>query len=209
MRPPFFMEILFAGCSNTWGDELKDRLNSRYSKIMCDALGANETNIAECGRSNDWISRRVLEETKKKHYDLVVVQLTIPNRIEYFEGNEFFKFHLQGAKDKNRLHQSKMKWYYSFINNDKHAIENMYKNLCLLSNAVNTEMVVLYADCSPKSKVDHTSSYWYQQCDTNIHWMWRDIFKHEFRKGPRGKSETHPLEDQHKMIADYLLNKDK
>ena len=203
------MEILFAGCSITWGDELKDRLNSRYSKIICDALGANETNIAECGRSNDWIARRVVEETRKKKYDRVYVQLTIPSRLEYFEGDKFFKFHLQGARDKNRLHQSKMKWYYSFVNNDKHAVENMYKNLCLISNAANTETVVMYGDSRPESKVDHTLSYWYQMCDTNVHWLWRDIFKYEFRNGPYGKFEGHPREEHHKLIADYLLNKDK
>ena len=67
--PPFFMEILFVGCSITWGDELQDRMKDRYSRLVCDALGANETNVAECGTSNDWIARRTVEEVQKKEYD--------------------------------------------------------------------------------------------------------------------------------------------
>ena len=61
------MDILFVGCSITWGDELKDRLNTRYSKLICDALGANETNIAECGMSNDWIARRTLKRHERRN----------------------------------------------------------------------------------------------------------------------------------------------
>ena len=37
------MEFLFVGCSITWGDELEDRLNERYSKLVSDACGANGT----------------------------------------------------------------------------------------------------------------------------------------------------------------------
>ena len=58
------MEFLFVGCSVTWGDELKHRFSDRYSKLVCKALGATETNIAECARSNDWIARRTVEETR-------------------------------------------------------------------------------------------------------------------------------------------------
>ena len=69
------MNFLFVGCSITWGDELEDRLNERYSKLVCDACGANENNVAEMAQSNDWIARRTIEETRKKKYDRVYVQL--------------------------------------------------------------------------------------------------------------------------------------
>ena len=35
-------------------------------------------------RSNDWIARRTVEETQKKKYDRVYVQLTVPVRSELY-----------------------------------------------------------------------------------------------------------------------------
>ena len=93
------MEFLFVGCSMTWGDELEDRFNSRYSKIVSDALGANETNIAQCGQSNDWIARRTVEETRKKRYDRVYVQLTVPSRMEYFTAQGMFHNSINNVLD--------------------------------------------------------------------------------------------------------------
>ena len=213
MRPPFFMEILFAGCSITWGDELKDRLNSRYSKIICDALGANETNIAECGQSNDWIARKVVEETQRKKYDRVYVQLTIPSRLEYFTEDAVNKLSLQYAKDTRRRCHSQARWYYKMVWNRKHGVENMYKNKFIIEKVVDCELIFLFADCcdenSRRGRHLHHQSYWKQFCKIDHYWIWEDILGHRFGKGPLGKSETHPLEDSHKKIADYLLNKDK
>ena len=41
------MKIYFDGCSWTWGAELKDPYQSRYSKIISDKLGAEEYNISK------------------------------------------------------------------------------------------------------------------------------------------------------------------
>ena len=46
------MKILFHGCSITWGDELEDRENERYSKLVSDKFDTKENNIALCGNSN-------------------------------------------------------------------------------------------------------------------------------------------------------------
>ena len=109
------MDILFVGCSITWGDELKDRLNTRYSKLICDALGANETNIAECGMSNDWIARRTVEETRKKKYDRVYVQLTMPSRLEYFTDKGPCKFHHHMVSQKDKPYYTEGRWYYKML----------------------------------------------------------------------------------------------
>ena len=54
------MKIYFDGCSWTWGAELKDPYQSRYSKIISDKLGAEEYNISKCGASNNRITRQLL-----------------------------------------------------------------------------------------------------------------------------------------------------
>ena len=206
------MEILFVGCSITWGDELQDRLKDRYSRLVCDALGANETNVAECGRSNDWIARRTVEEVQKKEYDRVYVQLTVPNRLEYFTEEGAHKFSLQAAERKNDL-AYKMKWYYKFVRNFQNDVENMYKNKFIIESVVKCPLTFIVADCTLEHKPEmwhlHKQSNWNRLCKIDHSWIWHDILGHPFRKGPLGRKENHPLEGPHKKIADYLLNSTK
>ena len=204
------MDILFVGCSITWGDELKDRLNTRYSKLICDALGANETNIAECGMSNDWIARRTVEETRKKKYDRVYVQLTATPRMEFFNQDGPCKFTPQIVKQKEKSYYIEGRWYYKMIYNMYHGIENLYKNKFIIESAVDSELVFLFADSKQDRKL-HEGSYWNSFCKIKQH----EIFRHILR-GPLSKSEVdrlyplgkrgHPLESSHQKIADYLLS---
>ena len=204
------MDILFVGCSITWGDELKDRLNTRYSKLICDALGANETNIAECGMSNDWIARRTVEETRKKKYDRVYVQLTATPRMEFFNQDGPCKFTPQIVKQKEKSYYIEGRWYYKMIYNMYHGIENLYKNKFIIESAVDSELVFLFADSKQDRKL-HEGTHWNSFCKIKQH----EIFRHILR-GPLSKSEVdrlyplgkrgHPLESSHQKIADYLLS---
>jgi len=206
------MEILFVGCSITWGDELQDRQNDRYSRLICDALGANETNVAECGRSNDWIARRTVEEVQKKDYDRVYVQLTIPSRLEYFTEDGVYKFSVHGSRRKDEM-AHKMRWHYKFIDNYQNNIENMYKNKFIIETTVKSPLTFIAADSasenSPENWHLHCKSYWNQLCKVDHSWIWRDILGYCYGTGPLGRREPHPLEGPHKKIANYLLNKDK
>ena len=65
------MKILFHGCSITWGDELEDRENERYSKLVSDKFDTKENNIALCGNSNDRIVRETIEYLKTSKVDVV------------------------------------------------------------------------------------------------------------------------------------------
>ena len=51
------MKILYNGCSITWGDELTDRENQRYSRLVSNHYNAEEVNLASNGISNDRIVR--------------------------------------------------------------------------------------------------------------------------------------------------------
>ena len=80
------MKIYFDGCSWTWGAELKDPFQSRYSKIICDELKAEEYNISKRGASNNRITRQLLVDHKNiNEFDLVIIQLTYPQREEYYD----------------------------------------------------------------------------------------------------------------------------
>ncbi len=80
------MKIYFDGCSWTEGAELKDPHQSRYSKIICDKLGAEEYNISKSGAGNDRMVRQLLVDHKNiSEFDLVIIQLTYPERHEYYD----------------------------------------------------------------------------------------------------------------------------
>ena len=78
------MKIYFDGCSWTKGEELENQEEERYSKLICDELGAEETNLAIKGGSNDRIVRNLLVENHIEEYDLAVIQMTLPVRTEYY-----------------------------------------------------------------------------------------------------------------------------
>ncbi len=209
------MEFLFVGCSMTWGDELEDRFNSRYSKIVSDALGANETNIAQCGQSNDWIARRTVEETRKKRYDRVYVQLTVPSRLEYFTEDGSYKFSHQMVKQKEKAYYIQGRWYYKTVWNKQLGIENMYKNKFIIENALDfrTQLVFLSADCCPEGKKKnrhlHDNSYWNRLCKVDNIWIWKDILGPYPTTIDMMGERGHPLEPAHLKIANYLISHGK
>ena len=79
------MKIYFDGCSWTEGAELKHPQEERYSKLICDELGAEETNLGIGGGSNDRIVRNLLVENDIENYDLAIIQMTFPARTEYWD----------------------------------------------------------------------------------------------------------------------------
>ncbi len=84
-----FSKILFHGCSITWGDELEDRENERYSKLVCNNFGVDEKNIALCGNSNDRIVREAIEYLENEKVDIVILQFTVQSRMEWFDRQGF------------------------------------------------------------------------------------------------------------------------
>jgi len=78
------MKIYFDGCSRTWGGELENREQERFSSLICKKLDAEEYNISRGGASNERIVRQLLVENDITDYDLAIIQMTFPSRTEYF-----------------------------------------------------------------------------------------------------------------------------
>ena len=85
------MKIYFDGCSMTHGRGYlgEDFKNIRWSKILCNQLGADEYNISTSGSSNQRILRNLATKNFNEKYDLAVIQLTFPSRTEYYNGEKF------------------------------------------------------------------------------------------------------------------------
>ena len=80
------MKIYFDGDSWTWGGGLEKELREsrRYSRIVCEKMGAEETNLSIGGGSNERIVRQLLVENDITKYNLAIIQMTYPSRTEYF-----------------------------------------------------------------------------------------------------------------------------
>ena len=85
------MKIYFDGCSWTQGTELENQEEERYSKLICNHLGAEETNLGYGGGSNDRIVRNLLVENNIEKYDAAFIQMTFPARTEYLKLAKWIK----------------------------------------------------------------------------------------------------------------------
>ena len=81
------MKIYFDGDSWTHGGELdkKGREYLRYSRLVSKKLGAVEYNFSQCGASNYKIVRRLLIDHDISEYDIAIIQMTYPERLEYYD----------------------------------------------------------------------------------------------------------------------------
>ena len=128
------MKIYFDGCSWTKGEELIHEEQERYSKLICDELGAEEINLSIKGGSNNRIVRNLLVENNIEDYDLAIIQMTFPVRTEYFDKdwvrvnpkNNFTKW-LHGENgdirrlgEKFKYHADFWKYWYMHVSNQKY-----------------------------------------------------------------------------------------
>jgi len=85
------MKIYVDGCSYTYGGELKDPEKTRYSTLLGNKIGAEVCNVAQGGASNARIVRNLLVENDITKYDLAIIQLTFPERLEYYDPHRILK----------------------------------------------------------------------------------------------------------------------
>ena len=223
------MKILFHGCSITWGDELEDRENERYSKLVSDKFDTKENNIALCGNSNDRIVRETIEYLQTSKVDVVVMQFTVHSRIEWFDKDGWIhrftpqltsthgKLKLKGIAGRDDLRErmySAGKWFYRFVYGDIFGVENMWKNILLFDaycKANDIKFIPLLADHYAEPirrpekfyRVGHTG-WWKPLCEgipvVRIH---ESILKES--PSPMFLPKNHPSPLGHKEIANKVI----
>ena len=115
------MKIYFDGCSNTAGLELKDPLNTRFSKLVCNHFNAEEYNIGKVSGSDRRMARNLLEHDLSQ-YDMFVIQLTQKSRSEYWcERDKRWKILRHVLKDKHRDDDDRVKVSNIWDNYLKHV----------------------------------------------------------------------------------------
>ena len=205
--------ITFSGCSITWGDELNDRLNERYSKLVADHYNTKGYNMSECGISNDAIVRRTIEYLRGTRPDLVVLQFTVTQRIEFFDANvEPEKWTPQ------RLKSVRQRDYYTRIYNEVLGAENLWKNIFLFDSfckSIGQKYVSIIAEHYestqrwPERYYENKKGYWRSLCnDYTPVWMHMDVLK-GLKQCPahyaNGFNGGHPSAKGHKAIANKII----
>jgi len=205
--------ITFSGCSITWGDELNDRLNERYSKLVADHYNTKGYNMSECGISNDAIVRRTIEYLQGTRPDLVVLQFTVTQRIEFFDANvEPEKWTPQ------RLKSVRQRDYYTRIYNEVLGAENLWKNIFLFDSfckSIGQKYVSIIAEHYestqrwPERYYENKKGYWRSLCnDYTPVWMHMDVLK-GLKQCPahyaNGFNGGHPSAKGHKAIANKII----
>jgi len=81
------MKIYFDGDSwmNGVGLDEEHRLSQRFSALISKELGAKEYNVSEGSKSNHSIVRHLLLVHDISQYDLAIIQMSFPNRMEYYD----------------------------------------------------------------------------------------------------------------------------
>lgn len=189
------MNILFNGCSFTWGDELNNQ-----SKRFSDLIGG--INISQCGRSNDGIARTTVDWLKTNSCDLTVIQWTVPQRTETYIDQKYenistFKEYA-GWQD-----------WYKYCYNNQIGIDNLFKNAFLLRHHLESKGIkyfFMYHDC------------WFDNIFKPS--PWKDSDPLHIIRGHREHKDSilphksicpecympkeHPSEKGHQLIADYI-----
>ncbi len=109
--------ILFTGCSMTWGDELENRLEDRFSK--------SHPNIAQCGMSNDMMVIKTIEYIEQNpDVEYVVAQFIVPRRIIYYKNG--WKNLTPWTKN------TEARVFYKYLDSQESRMLNLWKNVYIL-----------------------------------------------------------------------------
>ena len=196
------MKIYFDGCSWTKGEELENQEEERYSRLICNELGAEETNHAIGGGSNDRIVRNLLVENNVEDYDLAFIQMTLPVRTEYYDkkwikvnpANNFSKWlHGEGG-DIRRLgekfvrHSDFWKYWYTQVSNQKY-----------FETKENIHFQTIRDHCKAKGVPLILSSI--------NRWSKLDFDFMLNRKGLKVHHYGHPTKESHQKFAKMMLDK--
>lgn len=127
------MKIYFDGDSFTYGGGLENPIKYRWTKLVCDHFGAEETNLSKTGVSNEWVLRHLFaDDNNLEQYDIIFIQLTHPYRNEYWDSEKekwrtymvnMRKWHQQNPKVKyDHEFLDWVEYYFKKIYTDKQGM---------------------------------------------------------------------------------------
>ena len=187
------MKILVNGCSFTYGADLDDHINERWSSY----LPHDVTNIAMGGQSNDLIVDNSIAWLQDNVCDYVIIQFTFKNRFAIFDKD------WKSVTPRNKEFYAKM--YYKYISSKKLSKRNLWKNVFLMESYLMNLNIPHY--------------FWHVGHNTNMNDQYREMTNWydmtnivDMKVGGVHTDKTnwhekysHPSAKGHKLIADKVM----
>jgi hypothetical protein len=218
------MKILAVGCSITAGEELPDIealrektehpffLTSKlaYPSLVAKIYNADITNLSMHGGSNGRIFRKVMSESVKNHYDLIICGWTLYQRVDFQHNGVDYPFNIQ---DSNII--KRFPWLLEFIANhysSRNMIESWLASIVALQNHFkykNQRYLFLGVDVLNQEETLLFPEL-VNEVDPAYYLGWPDEYlgganTPKDNIGPYG----HPLEKGHQVIADKIVDRIK
>tara|TARA_S200002703_G_C3744554_1_gene229059 strand:- start:123 stop:791 length:669 start_codon:yes stop_codon:yes gene_type:complete len=210
------MKIVFAGCSFTWGFELENPEEQRFSRLVCNKLEAEEINVSHPGYSNDLLLHKFLKyctSTEGGNPDIAVIQWTQISRWQMWDDSQ------DDWETLNINKKYKLQWnavrYYRHVYTEHCGIENYWKNVYLAEQYCkdnNIKLIMMDMNYK-KPTVDYVSPY-QSLCEigkspSKMPSIQRGIVPYSKSMTPAERQEywmelKHPSPKGHQLIADYV-----
>lgn len=208
------MKIVFTGDSYTWGAELENNIESRYSRIMCKSMNAEEVNLGVGGSANDPIFLRLIEYLQNNTADYVIIQLSDVHRIAIAHPHteEFKSLNYRSSSNNMKFHMADVrqkvgKYIYDIGKKGTKSWYRMTRYKIWLTDLYLKEKGINYIICVKSEEIDDYLN------DPGISQHIKDKFftpsLRELCYGNRtqGVDKGHPNEQGHKIIAKALEEK--
>ena len=229
--------ILYSiGDSVTWGAELENKENERYSKLVADDLGAIDCNNASAGVSNDYLFRNAMRDIHQwinthKIWDetngwsesdelKVLIGWTSPTRFEWWDGEKYVQDRLWvdydkwGSPDENQTTEQQDKFILhqnelipSYIRTFNH-IQSLI-SICELNGIDYYFFNTFYHYENikePKSKIDLWGRDEEQLGLKFLKEEMDNMYDYLNKNNATFHERKHPTKESHKMWANYILN---
>jgi len=189
------MKIYFDGCSWTKGAELKNKRQTRFSKLISNYYGAEEYNLGVIGGCNRRLARNIINHNLDD-YDMFIIQMTIESRTEWYDGNDFINVRptIPSNYDDKVFWQS----YYENLYHQKYGESDEFIYYNLLKNILRDKKHIIVS-------ISNNTKLPVQNLQKNL-WYYKSRSKLVNKKLLFAPFH-HPNELGHKIIAQMILDK--
>lgn len=206
--------ILFDGCSWTFGMELENIEEERWSTLVSNHFNTEHVNLGRWGKSNDGILRTTMHYCENHKVDFAVIQFTKDNRREILNGDSYHR--LKHGKSNTLIDKASID-YYKYLNTPEDNVANYYKNKFLLEHYFKSKKIpYLFVKITLKTIFDSVKpSSWQMMSDpspvTCLYdvlggWNIPPYYDYKTSQKEKRKKGTHPNAKGHRKIADFLID---
>ena len=189
------MSLCFSGCSITYGDELENKEQERFSRLVSDHYGLSDNNISLCGASNDDIVRRTVKYLEKNEVDILIIQFTYISRYQWVdESGKYQNWTTSFQNDLRHNHTPRKQWYKHVYTNH-YGLENAWKNIFLIDRYCKSRNQKYI------SLVNNHDERFY-----NIECNWKKLYNGDMPIILQCKN-SHPNLQEHKTISDVVMRR--